>query len=107
VVGHQAPVQDADGDALVGQEQDLFEGQIVAVLLEQPQAAVGAVEHVIDDSAGGFTGESGHAERIPDACPKKKARVTFSSARATGAPPAVPKPSLPLHRPRDTARTSA
>ena len=60
VVGHQAPVQDADRHPLVRLDQDALEGDKVLVLLEQPQPAVGPVEHVIHQPAGDPSCDAGH-----------------------------------------------
>jgi hypothetical protein len=79
VVGHHDPVEDADRQPLVGQRQDFLEGEEILILLEQPQPAVGTVEHVIDQSSRGDAGNTRHPPRIRNGNHNVKARVTFSS----------------------------
>ena len=63
MIGHQAPGEDADRHALVCLGKHLFESDVILVLLEQPQSAIGAIEHVIDQSARSFSGDAGHGSR--------------------------------------------
>jgi hypothetical protein len=65
VVGHDAPAEDANWRQGVGLDQHALERQEVLWLFEEPQAAVGTVEHVIDQSAGGIACLARHAGRIP------------------------------------------
>ena len=64
MVGHHDPVEDANGRPFMGQRQNLLERQEILILLEQPQAAIGAVQDVIDDSAGGNACNAWHEESI-------------------------------------------
>ena len=63
VGGHKAEGEDADGVALVGQEEDAQEGVVVGGFAEHGHFADGAIEDMIDQSAGGFSGDAGHDER--------------------------------------------
>lgn len=56
VIGHDAPVEDADRRALVRFDEHLLEGEEIIIFLEQTQAAVGAVQDVVDNSARGRSG---------------------------------------------------
>ena len=69
VIGHEAPVEDATRHALVCQNQHALKREVVIGLLEQPQAAVGAIQHMINDSAGSLAGLPGHEWRLTEAPP--------------------------------------
>ena len=60
MVGHEAPVEDAHGDALVGQEQDFFEGEIILIFFEESEASVGAIEDMVNQAGGGVSSGSRH-----------------------------------------------
>jgi len=47
--------------------KELEEGEVVAGLAEDAHAAVAAIEHVINDAAGGGTGGAGHSRRVTEA----------------------------------------
>ena len=68
VVGHEAVGEDEDaGDGLLHLGEEGDEGVVVAGGVEEPLAAVAAVEHVVDDAADGLAGAAGHeAEGKPE-----------------------------------------
>ncbi len=55
MIGHNAPVENADGHSAMRKEQHTFEREEIIVFFEQPQAAVGSIQDVIDQSAGGVS----------------------------------------------------
>jgi YD repeat-containing protein len=59
-------------------EQHVFKRDEVGVLAKQPEAAIGAVENVIDHSAGRHTGDARHRGRLIRAVLNVKGRVPFS-----------------------------
>jgi hypothetical protein len=64
VVGHEAVRQEADRVALAGLGEDPLEGFVVAVVLEERQAAVGPVEGVVDVVGVAGTEGAAHAGRL-------------------------------------------
>lgn len=44
----------------MGQLQNPLEGEEVIIIFEEPQAAVGAIQNVIDQAAGCISGRSRH-----------------------------------------------
>lgn len=60
VVGHEAPGEDADGDALVGLGQNAFEGGVVLVFVEKGALADAPVENVVDQPGGSMARPARH-----------------------------------------------
>lgn len=60
---------------LMGLEQDIFKGEKVVLPAEQPQAAIGAVEDVIDNPAGSNAGNARHGSRLASTGCRVKGRV--------------------------------
>ena len=56
VGGHEAEGEDADGVALVSEEEDAEEGVVVGGFSEHGHAVDGAVEDVVDEAAGSGAG---------------------------------------------------
>ena len=67
VVGHEAPVEQADRAPPVGLDQEPLEGEVVPVLAEEGEPSVGAVEDVEDRPAGGVACGAGHDRMVPRA----------------------------------------
>jgi len=64
VGGHEAEGEDADGVALVSEDEDAEEGVVVGGFAEHGHAADGAVEDVVDQAAGSGAGETGHGRIV-------------------------------------------
>jgi len=77
---HHAIGEDPQRQALLGFGQDALEGFIVAILLEQRQPRIGAVENMVDIASFGGTQRSAHARRLTRKSEdvKKKVPDTFS-----------------------------
>jgi hypothetical protein len=78
MAGHQTPTQYSDRDPVVSLEKDLLERLKIQVFLEESEPAVGAIEDMIDQTAGSLSGRSGHAAILRATNSQVKARVTFS-----------------------------
>jgi len=64
VIAHQAIAEQADGDAGQPFGQNLFKGRKIRLLAENPQAAVGAVEHMIHQTARTCSFGSAHNVKL-------------------------------------------
>jgi hypothetical protein len=69
VTGHNAIGKDGYRQALVSFCEDFLKGLIVAVLLEERQACIGAIEHVINITGLSDAMRPAHAGRLPQAGP--------------------------------------
>jgi len=56
-------------------QQDIVERQEIGLLAEQAQPAVGAVDDMVDQSAGGDTRSAGHVRRVNQRQTDVKGRV--------------------------------
>jgi hypothetical protein len=64
VVGHQAIAEQAHPMQSHRFGQDAFEGQVVAIIVEDGEPGIGAVQGVVDQSAFCGAGWSSHASRL-------------------------------------------
>jgi len=79
VIRHDAPVENANGHALVRRQQHLFKSDEILVFLEQPQSPVGTVQDMLDQPARSLSRDSWHsAGSLIDEGQLVKARVTLS-----------------------------
>ena len=58
-------------------KQNLIERQEIIFLAEQAQPAIGAIEHVIDETAGSNASRTGHVQSLSYAPGKVKGPVPF------------------------------
>ena len=75
VVGHETPAQNPDRMTGMDLEQDIVKRGDVVVIAQKPQPAVGAVDDMVDKSAGGDTRSAGHVGRVNQRQPDVKGRV--------------------------------
>ena len=60
MVGHHAPVENADGHSPMRQKQHAFKREKILVFPEKPQAPIGAIQNMINQTAGSISSRSRH-----------------------------------------------
>ena len=80
MIGHDAIAEDANGVEFERLIEDAKEGFVVAILLEERQAGAGAVESVVDVTAGGLASGAWHEDALSKTrrgCQEKRAASPF------------------------------